>query len=295
MTGTGTQRLQRSRGDAGGVAERAGAAAKIIVLVLAALVTLGPFLWLLSGSFKTQEEILEPGLWQLVPVPKRPTLQNYRFLFANVPFVQYFANTVFVASMSALATTLVSAMGGYALAKYEFRGKAAVTTVVLGTMLLPPVVLLAPLFQLVQVLRLIDTFWALILPGAASGFGVLIMRQYFGNVPQALLDAGRLDGAGELRIFWALVLPLVRPILSALLIFTFLGAWNAYLWPMIVLRDERNYLLTVAVTNVVASIHQQEYGVMLAGTVISIAPIIVLFLLLQREFIHGLTLGAVKQ
>ncbi|MCP4248649.1 MAG: carbohydrate ABC transporter permease, partial [bacterium] len=138
-------------------------------------------------------------------------------------------------------------------------------------------------------------FWGLILPGLASGFGVLIMRQYLQSVPDALIDAGRMDGASELRIFWSLVLPLVRPILSALVIFTFLGSWNAYLWPMIVLRDERNYLLTVAVTNVVASIHQQEYGMILAGTLISISPIILLFVLLQREFISGLTLGAVKQ
>jgi len=121
------------------------------------------------------------------------------------------------------------------------------------------------------------------------------MRQYLQTVPAALIDSGRLDGASEFRIFWSIVLPLVRPILSALIIFTFLTAWNAYLWPMIVLRDEDNYLLTVALTNVVASIHQQEYGVILAGTLISIAPIIVLFLALQREFISGLTLGAVKQ
>jgi len=111
----------------------------------------------------------------------------------------------------------------------------------------------------------------------------------------AFLGGDLLDGAGELRIFWTLVMPLVRPIVSALMIFTFLGSWNGYLWPMIVLQDEGKYLLTIAVTNVVASIHQQEYGVILAGTLISIAPIIVLFLALQREFISGLTLGAVKQ
>ena len=165
----------------------------------------------------------------------------------------------------------------------------------LATMLLPPVVLLAPLFKLVQVLGMIDSYWALILPGSASGFGVLIMRQYLLSVPTAVIDAGRLDGANDLRIFWSLVLPLVRPILSALVIFSFLTSWNAYLWPMIVLRSEEHYLLTMGVTNVVASVYQQEYGAVLAGTLISIAPIIVLFCFLQREFISGLTLGAVKQ
>jgi len=265
----------------------------VAVLLLVTFLTLGPFVWLLSGSFKTQAEIMSPGLGRLIP--HAPTLANYRTLFARVPFASYFVNTVFVASATALLTTLVSAMGGYALAKYDFRGKQIATTVVLGTMLLPGVVLLAPLFQLVHTLHLIDTFWGLILPTAASGFGVLVTRQYFRAIPNALLDSGRLDGAGEWRIFWSIVLPLVRPILSALLIFTFLGAWNSYLWPMIVLRDERNFLLTVAVTNVVASLHQQEYGVVLAGTLVSIAPIVMLFLALQREFIHGLTLGAVKQ
>lgn len=263
------------------------------LLLLVTAATLGPLLWMVSGSLKTQAELMEPGLGQLVPVPA--TLQNYRILFARVPFATFFVNTVCVACLTALVTTLVSALGGYALAKYSFRGKTLVTAVVLGTMLLPAVVLLAPLFRVVCALRLIDTFWGLVLPGAASGFGVLIMRQYLGSIPGDLLDAGRLDGASELGIFWRVVLPLVRPITSALLIFTFLGSWNAYLWPMIVLRDERNYTLTVAVTNVVASIHQQEYGVILGGTLVSIAPIILLFLALQREFIAGLTLGAVKQ
>ncbi len=271
-------------------------AGRLIIYVLLAVTTffsLGPFLWMVSGSFKTQDEINQPGGGPLIP--RHGTTANYEILFERVSFGGYLVNTVYVASVTALLTTLVSAMGGYALAKYGFRGKGLVTGVVLGTMLLPPVVLLAPLFRLVHALRLIDSFWGLILPGAASGFGVLIMRQYLRSVPNDLIDAGRLDGAGEWRIFWSVILPLIRPITSALLIFTFLGSWNAYLWPMIVLRDERNYLLTVAVTNVVASIHQQEYGVILAGTLISIAPIILLFLALQREFISGLTLGAVKQ
>jgi len=266
----------------------------IIYLLLAGVTvfTLGPFLWMLSGAFMSQAEITS-GDFHLFPC--EPTLRNFQFLFERVPFATYVVNTVFVASVSAVLACLVSAMGGYALAKYEFRGKRLVTAVVLGTMLLPPVVLLAPLFKLVDALGLIDRFWGVILPGLASGFGVLIMRQYLLSVPSAVIDAGRLDGAGELRIFWSLVLPLVRPILSALMIFTFLGSWNAYLWPMIVIRDQRSQLLTTAVTNVVASIHQQEYGVVLAGTLISIAPIVALFLLLQREFISGLTLGAVKQ
>ncbi len=263
------------------------------LLLLVTAFTLGPFIWMLSGSLSPQSEILEPGLQQFIP--EQPTLKHYLFLLANVPFADFFINTVYVASMTGLVTTLVSAMGGYALAKYEFPGKQIVTTIVLSTMLLPPVVLLAPLFELVFALRLIDNFWALILPGAASGFGVLIMRQYLTTIPPALIDAGRLDGASEWYIFWRVILPLVRPILSALMIFTFLSAWNAYLWPMIVLRSEDNYLLTLAVTNVVASIHTQEYGVVLAGTLLSITPIILLFLAMQREFISGLTLGAVKQ
>ncbi len=263
-----------------------------MVLLGVTVFALGPFVWMLSGSFMTQEGI-NADIDQLRP--DMFTLRNYGFLLENVPFGLYLVNTTYVSAMTAVLAALVSAMGGYALAKFQFRGKTIVTTIVLGTMLLPPVVLLAPLFRLIQSLNLIDSFWALILPTCASGFGVLIMRQYLLNIPNDLIDAGRLDGAGELRIFWSLVLPLVRPILSALIIFTFLNAWNAYLWPLIVLRDEDNYLLTVAVTNVVSTIYQKEYGVILGGTLISILPIIVLFLALQREFIHGLTLGAVKQ
>jgi len=265
----------------------------LILLLGVSAFTLGPFVWMLSSSLKTNAEILAPGGSGLIP--RSPTLANYRFLFENVPFGTYLANTVFLAGASAVLATMISAMGGYALAKYEFRGRQVVSAMILGTMVLPPVVLLAPLFKVTQALGLIDSFWGIILPTTASGFGVLIMRQYLRSVPEAVIDAGRLDGASEFRIFWTLVLPLVRPILSALTIFTFLGAWNAYLWPLIVIRSEDKYPLTVAVTNVVASIYQQEYGVVLAGTLISIAPILVLFLVLQREFISGLTLGAVKQ
>ena len=221
------------------------------LLIFGAFLFMMPFLWMVSGSLKTQDEINQPGGGPLIP--RHGTTDNYEVLFERVSFGGYLVNTVYVASVTALLTTLVSAMGGYALAKYAFRGKSLVTGVVLGTMLLPPVVLLAPLFKLVHALRLIDSFWGLILPGAASGFGVLIMRQYLRSVPNDLIDAGRLDGASEWRIFWSVILPLIRPITSALLIFTFLGSWNAYLWPMIVLRDDRNYLLTVAITNVVAS------------------------------------------
>jgi len=264
-----------------------------ILVALATFFTLGPFVWMVAGSFMTQEQIVRGGFASLVPT--EPTLNNYRFLLQRVPFLLYVTNTTFVAAMTAMISTIISAMGGFALAKYRFRGQRAVTVFMLATMLLPPVVLLAPLFRLVQTLGLIDSYWALILPGSASGFGVLIMRQYLISIPDAVIDAGRLDGATDLRIFWSLVLPLVRPILSALVIFTFLTSWNAYLWPMIILRNESHYLLTMGVTNVVASVYQQEYGAVLAGTLISIAPIIVLFCFLQREFISGLTLGAVKQ
>jgi ABC-type glycerol-3-phosphate transport system permease component len=264
-----------------------------LLVALATFFTLGPFAWMVAGSFMTQEQIVRGGFASLLP--SDPTLDNYRFLIRQVPFLTYLTNTTFVAAMTALLTTLISALGGFALAKYQFRGQRLVTVFMLATMLLPPVVLLAPLFRLVRELGLIDSYWALILPGSASGFGVLIMRQYLVSIPDAVLDAGRLDGASDLRIFWSLILPLVRPIVSALVIFTFLTSWNAYLWPMIVLRDEDHYLLTMGVTNVVASVYQQEYGVVLAGTLISIAPILVLFCFLQREFISGLTLGAVKQ
>ena len=155
--------------------------------------------------------------------------------------------------------------------------------------------LLVPQFCWLARLGLIDSYAAVILPGIASGFGVLLMRQYMLSVPADLLAAARLDGASEWRVFWTVALPLARPMTAALTIFTFLGAWNSYLWPLIVLRDSDKFTLTVGLTNVVSGLYSRQYGTLMAGTVVSIAPILLLFLAMQRQFLSGLTLGSVKE
>ena len=224
------------------------------------------------------------------------TAEHYRRLFRDIspPFMRHALNSFFFASVSALLATLCSAMGGFALAKYRFRGRGALTTIVLGCLIVPGTVMLAPLYQLIFRLGLLDTYAGLILPGLAPAFGVFLFRQAMLNgLPDELMEAARIDGCGEGRMFFAIALPMVRPMISAFLLITFLGAWNNFVWPQIILQSPEQLPLAVAIAQL-NDVYAVDYGMLMAGTLTSILPVLILFLLLQKEFIAGLTSGAVK-
>jgi ABC-type glycerol-3-phosphate transport system permease component len=268
-------------------------------LVVAAGFTLVPFAWLICAAFKTNADVfasnfLPLGDGFLGVAWERLTVTNFVRLFAELGIGRAMANSIFIAATSALLATFFCALAGYALAKFRFPGREWVISVVLAALVIPGSLLMAPGYKLLFDLGLLDTYAGLLVPGLTPAFGVFLFRQSMMNaVPATLLESARIDGAGEFRIFFTIVLPLVRPMIGAYLMITFLGAWNNFIGPQIVLQDPARFPLSVAI-NQLRGLYGTDYGLIMSGTLVSIAPVLALFLLLQKEFIAGLTSGAVK-
>ena len=219
---------------------------------------------------------------------------NYRNLWKKVPYNRYFVNSVFIATASTLLTLFFCSLGGYAFAKYQFRGQKILFGILLASMMVPFQVLLVPLFGLMYDIGWLNSYKAIVIPFSVGAFGVFLMRQFIVTIPSELLDAARIDGCSEFGIYYRIVLPIIKPALGALTIYSFLGSWNGYLWPLIILRDEAKYTLPIGLANLVG-IYRQDYGILMAGTLLSLMPIVILFLAMQREFVQGITLGGVKE
>jgi multiple sugar transport system permease protein len=262
------------------------------VVTLGFLAVITPFVWMILGSFKPQAELLRvPPTWW----PESPTLENYRTLFSKESFPLYFLNSTVVAVFITAANVTFCSMVGYALAKLKFRGKKLVFALVMGTLMVPGMVTFVPLFVLVANLGLVDTYPGLILPFLVTPFGVFLMRQFIIELPDDLLDAGRIDGAGELRIFRQIILPLCGPGVATLGILTFLGSWNSFLWPLVVAQTKEHYTLPVALA--LFSKNQQtipNYGLLLAGATVVVVPVLIVFLIFQRRFIEGIASTGIK-
>lgn len=275
------------------------AAGSYAVLLPLAAVTLLPFVWLVTSAFKSREQFfgsmfLPRGEGALGVDWGALTLENFTRLFSEIEIGRALLNSLFLSSVTALLATLCCAAGGYALAMYRFRGRGLCLGIVLAALIVPAPLLIAPGYQVLFELGLLDTYTGLILPGIAPAFGVFLFRQaVLQSVPPALLEAGRLDGCGELAIFARVVLPLLRPMTGAFLMITFLAMWNNFIGPQIVLQSPDKQPLSVAIAQL-KGVYYEDYGLMMAGTLVSVAPVAVLFLLLQRDFVSGLTLGAVK-
>ena len=261
-----------------------------LALLLLTAVTLCPLLWLVSVSLLSAEEAarLPPPLW-----PRQPTLANYRLLFQRLDIGRYALNSAMIAATVTLLSLLLNALAGYAFAKLRFAGRERLFRVLLAVMVIPGQAAMLPLFLMLRELGLINTYAGVIVPGAASIFGIFLIRQHAQSIPDSLLDAARIDGAGELRIFWSLVLPLCRPILVTLAMFTFMGSWNDFMWPLIVLTGSERHTLPVALANLLGE-HVQDPELMMAGAVLTTLPVILLFLALQRHYLEGLVQGGVK-
>ncbi len=269
------------------------------LLFFFAALTLVPFFYMLCGALKSKFDfaatVFLPAGDGLFGVGwDRLTLENFTRLFIDLGLPRALHNSLLLSSVSSILTVLCCAMGGYALAKHKFRGQTLVMGAVLAALIIPGPLLLAPSFQLIYKLDLLNTYTGLLLPGFAPAFGVFLFRQSMLNsVPNELLEAARMDGAGEFRIFFELVLPLIRPMLGAFLMISFMGSWNNFIGPQIILQSPELHPLSVALNNL-KGVYGTDYGLIMAGTLISIAPVMCLFLLLQKEFISGLTSGAVK-
>ena len=261
------------------------------VLTVVLVVVVAPFVWMVLGSFKTQGELLQnPPTWW----PQTATLDNYTQLFSRLNFKQYFFNSTVVAVAVTAGNMLFCSMVGYALAMLDFRGKKALFVVVMATLLIPGVVTFVPLFVLVTNIGLTNSLPGLILPFLVTPFGVFLMRQFISGLPRDLLDAGRVDGASELRIFARIILPLCGPALATLGMLTFLGSWNNFLWPLVVAQEESKFTLPVALSLYAKGQNSTEYGLLLAGATVVIVPILALFLVLQRRVIEGIATTGIK-
>ena len=261
------------------------------ILSAGLLVVVGPFLWMALASFKPEAEIRRvPPTW----LPDTWTLENFRQLFTRLDFPQYFANSVLVAVLITAGNLMFCSLLGYALAKLNFPGKRALFLVVLGMLMVPGMVLFVPQFVLVSNLGLANSYAGLVLPFLAGPFGVFLMRQFLSTIPDDLIEAARVDGAGEWRIFFRIVLPLCRPALATLGILTFLSSWNNFLWPLVVATTEDKYTLPVALALYSVGQNRTDFGLLLAGAVVVVLPVLIVFLILQRHFMRGIATTGLK-
>jgi multiple sugar transport system permease protein len=261
------------------------------LLIGGAVVALLPTLWMISASFMaTGEANSYPPHF----LPHSPTVAHYRTLFARLSLGRYLANSAFIAVTVTLLSLVVNSLAGYALAKLRFKGRERLFRRLALGLVIPVQVSMLPLFLLMKTLHLVNTYWGVIIPGMASIFGIFLIRQYALAIPDDLLDAARVDGASELRIYRSVVLPVIAPILATLAIWTFLATWNDFMWPLIVLSDERRFTLPVALASLSGE-HVQDTELMMAGSVVTVLPVLATFLILQRYYVAGIMLGSVKE
>ncbi len=258
------------------------------LFVLAAIV-LTPLVWLIASTTKGKNDQFHYTFFA-------PTIsaQNYiELLHKTEVFQRNIWNSMFLASTTVLVQLFFSSLAGFALAKYDFKGKRPITIVMLATLMIPGQLTMAPLFELLHRLGLVDSYLGLIIPGAVSVFGIFLFRQSILQVPDELLQAARIDGCSEFRIYWDIVMPVSRPMIGAFCLISFMGTWNSFLWPQIILHNRELFTLPIALSQMIGT-YSQEYGMLMAGTLVSVLPVVALFLALQKEFVAGLTAGAVK-
>lgn len=273
---------------------RFGVLALNLGVALGGVVMVLPLLWMVSASFKRLAEIYRfpPTL-----LPGDFTLANYTRLFTEWPFWRWYGNSFIVAVLVTLATLFFSSLAGFGFAKYRFRGNRTLFLVMLGSTMIPFELVLIPLFVLVANLGWTNSYAALIIPFMAPAIGIFLLRQYISTLPSELIEAARIDGASEFSIYWRVVLPLARPALGALGVLTFLGSWNAFLWPLTVLRDQANMTLPVGLASMAGGItagSEPPVGSSMAAATLVTIPVILVFLWVQRYYVEGLTAASLK-
>ena len=259
-------------------------------IYLLALITLAPFLWMILSSFKGLGEIVAyPPTWW----PENFTFENYTDAFASAPFGQFYVNSLFVAITVTIGQLITCSMAAYAFARMEFWGRDVLFYIFLGTMMVPKHVVMIPSFLVLHWLGWIDTYGALIVPGLASAFGTFLLRQYFMTIPKELEEAAFIDGCGRFRMLWQIILPLAKPALAVLAIFTFMTIFNEFLWALIVVNSEELYTVQLGLA-IFRSQYTTEWGNLMAASVVATLPILIVFMFGQKYFIKGITLSGMK-
>jgi ABC-type glycerol-3-phosphate transport system permease component len=264
---------------------------KYTVLILISFFMILPFVWMLSSSFKLPEDIFgyPPRL-----ISQNPILSNYSFIFQEKNLLRVLFNTIIIALSATLLSLFFTTLGGYGFAKFEFPGKKILFIILLATMIIPGAVMMVPTFVIMRELGWVDKFWPLIVPGAASAFGIFFFRQYISTINDELMDAARIDGASEFGIFWRIILPIISPGMISLGLIFFMASWNNYLGPLIYLKSPENWTITVSINAMSGGAGLTSWGPQMAMSVISLIPLLIIFLVFQRRFAEGITAGAIK-
>lgn len=285
--------VSKATGPSRGTGSRLKRPLLYLLVSLGLLIMAAPFLWMALSAFKTDQELTaSPPVW----LPSEWTLGNFERLLDRLDLPRYFLNSLLVATLVTVSNLVFCSMLGYALAKLRFAGRNKVFGLVLGALMVPGNLMLLPLFVLMSKLQLIDSYAALVLPFAAGAFGVFLMRQFMQSIPDELLEAARMDGASEWYIFWRIVMPLVKPALATLTIFTFLGSWNNFVWPLIATNDPDKYTLPVALATFATDPNQSagSNGMLMAGSFLIVLPVLLVFAVLQRHFTQGIATAGMK-
>lgn len=264
---------------------------KIVIwtlLFIGGIVMISPFIFMISSSLKTADQIYDLRL-----IPERPTLVNYVDLFTNSPFLKWFVNSFITSGIVTISVLFFDSLIGYVLCKYNFRGRTFVFIAILSTLMIPTEMLVIPWYVMSANFGWIDTYWGIMFPGLMTGFGVFLMKQFFESVPDELLDAARIDGLSEFRIWWEIALPLVTPALSALAIFTFLGNWTAFLWPLIVTNSRDLYTVPVGLASF-AGENLTRWEVVMTGAAVATIPTLIVFILFQKYIVRGVVMSGLK-
>lgn len=259
-------------------------------LCISLIFTLFPFVWMISTSFKSPGEIFTetPTL-----IPSQPTLENFSNLLKSANLGRSFLNSLVFALGMTFLSVICNAMAAYGFAKLSFPGREKIFALLLLTMMVPGQVTMMPVFLILKTMGLLNTFTGLIIPGIASVFGIFMLRQFMRAIPEEILEAARIDGCSEFRIFFSIMLPLCRPILATLAIFSFIGAWNEFFWPLVIMLREDMQTLPVALANLNGQFNT-DWGLLMAGSVLVVVPVILVFLLAQKHYIKGIAAGGVK-
>ena len=279
-----TRRRPHRRGGAGWLSWRA------LALVLGALVMLFPLYWMLVTALSDSGTLTSGPLrfW-----PEQPSLEAFRRAFELLPFSRFFLNSAAIAVVAMLLSVSLNLLAGYVLAKYRFRGRQVVFVLILSTLMIPVQVVMVPQFQLVAGLGWVDSYWAVIVPRAAEAFGIFLCRQFMLNIPDEVLEAARIDGAGHLRVFWSVVLPMCRPLIAVLVILTFMYRWNEFAWPLIVLNDQSLFTVPIGLAFLQGQ-YGTDYPALMGMALVSTLPILAVFAFFQRQFVEGVARSGLR-
>jgi len=259
-----------------------------VLLAVGGIITIFPFVWMIATSFKQPWDIYNLSL-----IPPDPTFNNYIRLFEESSFPRWFLNSFVVGLLVTFSVMFFDSLVGYTLCKYNFRGKKVIFILILSTMMIPTEMLIIPWYIMSNNWGWVDSYWGIMFPGIMTGFGTFLMRQFFQGVPDELLDAARIDGANEFQIWWKVAMPLVKPAISAIAIFTFLGNWNAFLWPLIVVSQTELYTLPVGLA-FFSGEFQTEWEMVMVGASVATVPVLIVFLIFQKQIVKGIALSGLK-